>query len=101
MTKYFISQDGTYIGGFDGSPPPAGSIEVSEPPLHALKYKYLNGGWEKITDAQADREEAYLKAGITDQAVISAVWEYFSESKSAALDELKAKKEAVDLLIPK
>lgn len=101
MTKYFIDNNGMYIGGFDGSPAPSGSIEVPTPPDHALKYKYINGAWEKIADVQSEREDAYLKAGITDQAVISAVWEFFSESKSDALNELKGKKEAIDILIPK
>lgn len=100
MTKYFIDSNNMYVGGFDGAEPPDGSIEVPNPPPHALRYKFLNGAWEKITDAQTDREEAYLKAGITDQAVVSAVWEFFSESKSDALDELKAKKQAIDILIP-
>lgn len=104
-TKFYIIVDpatleGTYIGGFDGALPPAGSIEVPEPPPHALKYKYINDAWVDQSGAQAKREEAYLQAGITDQAVISAVWEFFSESKSDALDELKAKKEAIDVLIP-
>lgn len=99
-TLYYIDQEGMLIGGFAGSPPPAGAILVSGPPPHALKYRYVNGAWEKIPDPQGDRQEEYLKAGITDQAVVSAVWEFFSESKSEALDVLKAKKEAIDALIP-
>lgn len=32
MTKYFVNNSGAYIGGFDGTEPPAGSIEVPAPP---------------------------------------------------------------------
>jgi len=32
MTKYYVDLDGGYIGGFDGAKPPAGAIEVPEPP---------------------------------------------------------------------
>lgn len=34
-TKYFVDQDGNYIGAFDGAQPPQGSIEVPEAPEHA------------------------------------------------------------------
>lgn len=32
-TLYFVDKQGNYLGGFDGSLPPKGSIQVFEPPL--------------------------------------------------------------------
>ncbi len=32
MTKYFVDDNGAYLGGFDGAEPPKGSIEVPEAP---------------------------------------------------------------------
>jgi len=44
MTKYFVDSNGNYIGGFDGTPPPAGSVEVPTPPDHGLD-KFVSGAW--------------------------------------------------------
>lgn len=35
MTKYYVDQVGTYIGGFEGVDPPTGSIEVPSAPESA------------------------------------------------------------------
>ena len=36
MTKFYVDAGGKYLGGFDGAVPPAGAIEVSFAPDHAL-----------------------------------------------------------------
>ena len=45
MTRYFVNQQGDYIGGFDGAEPPPNSIEIpAPPPLHAAQ-KRIGNGW--------------------------------------------------------
>lgn len=47
-TKYYIDTAGKYIGGFSGSTPPMGSIEVSSPPAKANS-KWNGTEWREIT----------------------------------------------------
>ena len=59
MTKFYVDQNGKYVGGFDGVTPPAGSVEVPSPPSHA-DFETWNFGasqWDRDTDAD-DREAA-------------------------------------------
>ena len=35
MSKFFIDQNGKYIGGFDGATPPVNAIEIPSAPEHA------------------------------------------------------------------
>lgn len=35
MTKYFVDEQGRYLGGYDGAEPPEGAIEVPLPPADA------------------------------------------------------------------
>lgn len=44
MTKYYIDQNGNYIGGFDGSEPPVGAIEIPSAPSDA-RQKWSGQGW--------------------------------------------------------
>jgi hypothetical protein len=44
MTKFYVDTLGVYLGGFDGAEPPAGAIEVTEPPAHGDD-KWINGAW--------------------------------------------------------
>lgn len=44
MTKFYVDQDGAYIGGFDGADPPAGAIEVPTAPAHAANV-WTDGTW--------------------------------------------------------
>lgn len=43
-TKFFVDVDGNYIGGFDGAMPPAGSIEIPEPPEHGWMVRNMDTG---------------------------------------------------------
>jgi hypothetical protein len=44
MTKYFVDDQGNYLGGFDGAAPPSGAIEVANPPCHG-KDKWDGMNW--------------------------------------------------------
>lgn len=57
MTKYFVTIDGTYLGGFDGALPPTGSIEVPTPPAHG------HDTWNGTTWIAAPPTREKLKAG--------------------------------------
>lgn len=59
MTKYYVDPSGKYLGGFDGSQPPIGSIEVASPPEDGRMV--WNGTWswpaglkEQLMDDEAD-----------------------------------------------
>ena len=49
--KYFVDVNGNYLGGFDGSEPPEGSIQVPGAPDHGLQ-KWNGSGWDEreLTD---------------------------------------------------
>lgn len=53
MTKYYIDNQGNYVGGFDGVKPPEGSIEVLTPPLHAAQ-KYKSNAWLELELTDSD-----------------------------------------------
>ncbi len=44
MIKFYVDQDGNYLGGYDGSPAPDGSIEILSPPNNA-KQKWDGSKW--------------------------------------------------------
>jgi hypothetical protein len=44
MTKYFVDENGNYLGGFYGAEPPIGFVEVPTAPQSAFD-KWINGGW--------------------------------------------------------
>lgn len=44
MTKFFVDSSGKFLGGFCGTLPPHGSIEVTTKPPHG-DFIYLNGTW--------------------------------------------------------
>lgn len=52
-TKYYVDDQGNYIGGFSGSPPPQGSIEVSTPPDNALQ-KWDGTKWLPYVNNNSD-----------------------------------------------
>lgn len=68
MTKFYVDAQGRYIGGFDGSEPPDGAIEVVNPPNNGTDI-WLNGAWsiaqvvpQEITSRQA--HAALIKRGL-------------------------------------
>jgi hypothetical protein len=109
MTKYYVDQDGNYLGGFDGAEPPADSIEVSSPPAHGLD-KFINGVWvpyvpvpQTVTMRQA--RLALLGAGLLDDVSV-AINSLPSPQKEAAQieweysQEVHRNKELVAMLLP-
>jgi hypothetical protein len=56
-TKFFVKNDGAYIGGFDGVMPPAGSIEVPTAPSDARQV-WDGEAWGEIPVAIPDRVTA-------------------------------------------
>lgn len=54
MTKYFVTPQGVYIGGYDGADPPESSIEVPIAPANAADL-WVNGGWQVATPPLAPR----------------------------------------------
>lgn len=77
MTKYFVNDQGVYVGGFEGATPPAGSIEVPTAPEHASQtwdfilqawsappapviVLYPGDLWSRLTNAEADQVEAAM-----------------------------------------
>lgn len=60
-TQYYVDKNGTYLGGFTGSEPQKGSIEVPSPPVHGLD-KWVNGAWVSHVPVQSKSD---LLASIT------------------------------------
>ena len=55
MTKYFVSNNGLYIGGFDGVKPPAHAISVPDAPNDA-RQTWDGNEWSPVPeDPQAQR----------------------------------------------
>lgn len=57
MTKYYVDDEGNYIGGFDGAEPPAGAIEVPHPPEHASNV-WNDGRWHSAIDVNSNIRNA-------------------------------------------
>jgi hypothetical protein len=60
-TKYYVDVNGNCLGGFCGSEPPEGAIEVPTAPIHGLD-KWVNGAWVAYVPVQSKGE---LLASIT------------------------------------
>lgn len=46
MTEFYVREDGSYIGGFDGAAPPEGAIETTAAPDDARQiYDFAAGTW--------------------------------------------------------
>lgn len=52
-TRYFVDAQGNYLGGFDGSEPPAGSVEVLSPPADG-RQKWNGSQWLASPEADAE-----------------------------------------------
>lgn len=92
MTKFFVDEDGQYLGGFDGAEPPEGSIEVPEAPERASQI-WKNGEWgpvyeplKKLSRFQFELVLEFLN--ITQQQV----FEQIDLLDMPAIDKIVAKK---------
>ena len=59
-TKYYVDVNGTYLGGWDGTPP-EGAIEVSPPPTHADQ-PWLFPGWGPSPSVLKEVEDVWREA---------------------------------------
>lgn len=50
MTKFYVDDQGRYIGGFDGAEPTEGAIEIQAPPRNASEVWY-GGQWQAVVVA--------------------------------------------------
>jgi hypothetical protein len=76
MTKYYVDNEGNFLGGFDGvtiggeylEPNiPDGAIEVETPPQDA-RQKFINGTWSSLEEAIPFNEKrANAYASIEEQ----------------------------------
>ena len=60
MTKFFVDEDGNYLGGFDGVDPPEGAIEVPTAPDNAAQI-WDEGIWLAIPKTWDNVEELQNK----------------------------------------
>lgn len=82
MTKFYIDNQGRYIGGYDGAEPPSGSIEVATAPGHASD-TWDGAAWAK---AVAVPTEAQIVAGY-----MAAVQEHLDDTaRQAGYDHILA-----------
>lgn len=62
MTKFFVKENGSYIGGFDGAEPPSGAIEISDAPDDARQiWDFASQTWgaKPAAVVQSNRRAAY------------------------------------------
>lgn len=102
MTKYYRDVDGNYIGGFDGSEPPEGSIEIDTPPQNGAA-KWAGGKWvEPVEDIRAKFKRDFIAdlspEGTFDETVIDILDALVNNAygDSTTLDALKIKIDAVN-----
>lgn len=65
MTKYFVDTQGNYIGGFEGSSPPAGAIEIPSPPDDG-RQKWVNNAWQAYVPDYSGIDSAALNDALVE-----------------------------------
>lgn len=93
MTKYYVSQNGGYLGGFDGAIPPDGSIEVLNPPVDA-RMLWNGSAWIdnpifKTDIIEGKRESDLLSKGITIEEKVEALWDRIVNGKASSTDAIQ------------
>ena len=56
MTTWVVTEDGLYLGGFDGAEPPKGAIEVPEPPVDA-RQTWDGRAWSEVSLLPGEKSE--------------------------------------------
>lgn len=64
-TKFYVDSLGNYLGGFDGSPPPVGSVEVPSAPDDG-RQKWLNNAWQPYVPDYSTIDSATLNAALIE-----------------------------------
>lgn len=94
MTKFYINGQGKYLGGFDGALPPAGAIEVAQPPSDGRQEwdgkKWVDPAGLAAELVKEKRKAAYLRDDLSTDALIVALWEKIVENKSGEADRIQA-----------
>jgi hypothetical protein len=94
MTQFYVDALGNYIGGFDGAEPPAGAIEVPEPPAHGDD-KWIDGTWMAYEPPLATAiTNLILRIDADVDAIYAAVIGNRSDEYNAANTEAAAFKAA-------
>ena len=70
-TKYYADAQGNYIGGYEGSVPPNGAIEVPTPPDDG-RQKWIGGAWQ-VADLSAVDTAALNAALVEPGSVVRAL----------------------------
>jgi len=90
-TKYYVSLDGSYIGGFgDGAVPPLGSIEVRSPPENARQL-WVGGAWQAYVNTQEEQEANRKLAFVSEADPLFFKW----QAGEATQEEWLAKRQEI------
>lgn len=104
-TLYYVDGSGKYLGGFDGAQPPAGSVEVDNPPANALETwdgsKWVVEPSEKDAFVDGQRIDAYNDRGASIDELVVALWERVVEGDSASSDAIEIIRQKVKQDFPK
>lgn len=78
MTIYYRTNDGKFLGGFDGSTPAVGAIQVPFPPKDA-RFLWDGAQWIEpaaLADVIIDekRKEAVVEQSVTVEDKVNALW---------------------------
>lgn len=65
MTKYFVDETGSYIGGFDGAEPPEGAIEVPGAPEDA-RQTWQGQAWSAVPSERQMVAKSLVQARIIE-----------------------------------
>lgn len=79
MTKYYIDNQGNYLGGYDGPDegnPYSNKTEVPSPPPISAMQKYLNGNWQ----APAQTPNLYPDKSVIVDRATGEPYEVFVEN---------------------
>lgn len=88
MTKFYVDNQGRYIGGFDGAEPPDGAIEVPNPPDHGDD-KLVDGAWVAATPIVPESVAMWqARAVMIEEGILDAVLTYVA----AITNEIERKK---------
>lgn len=93
-TKHYVTSGGVYVGGFgDGAQPPAGAIEVMEPPAHASQL-WVNGAWQAYVPPKEIQEAARRSAYVSEADPLFFMSQRGEATEAewlAKIDEIKAR----------
>lgn len=91
MAKYFVDQNGVFLGGFEGANPPLNSIEVFTLPADGRMTwdgsKWVEPPQSKDEIVEEQRKLAINKEGVTLDSKVNALW-LLSKGDRAEFDRI-------------